>query len=81
MTGVTEILCIGCGEVAAPRMGKCGRCGSATVIPADSPIARRFLEARAAQRSADATSDPATSRAEATGKVLGRRLGSLFKKK
>lgn len=77
-----QILCTGCGEVGAPADGRCSHCGSADLLPADAPSARRFIEARAARRAAPAPAPAAepSVRAQATGKVLGRALGKLFGK-
>lgn len=73
-----EILCTHCGEIGADSAGRCAKCGSAEVLPADSPIARKFIDQRNARRTG--SSAPLGERAEATGKVLGRTLGKLFKK-
>ena len=74
-----EILCTECGEVGADNAGRCTRCGSSQVLAADAPAARRFIEERDARNRA-APAHTASIRAQATGKVLGRALGRLFKK-
>jgi len=50
------------------------------VIPADSPVAQKFIGERAARREPRDESGRAPLRAEATGKVLGRALAKLFRK-
>ena len=72
---MNEILCIQCGEVALPVADKCPHCGSAEIVPADSPIARKFIDERAARKQSGGA-----QRAAATGKVLGRALGRFLKK-
>ena len=77
------MLCTECGAVGAPSAtpqgNTCARCGGALLLPADAPAARAFIERRAAREAAK--SDTGLSvRAEATGKVLGRTLGRLFRK-
>jgi predicted ATP-dependent serine protease len=76
----TDILCTACGEVGAPKAGRCAACGSNDVLPADAPVARKFIEDRKARLAAKAVSGHASLRAEATGKVLGRALGKLIGK-
>lgn len=78
---MSEILCTHCGKVDEPKAGQCAHCGSSAVLPADSPIARKFIDKRAAEAKVpDEAAGGASVRAEATGKVLGRALGKLFKK-
>ena len=74
---MSEFLCTQCGKVGVAAAGKCDACGSADLLPADAPSARKFIEARAPK---DASTSGASVRAEATGKVLGRAFGKLFKK-
>jgi len=74
-----EILCTQCGEVGADNAGRCAQCGSSQVLLVDTPLARKFIEQRKA-RQGGGTSSNASNRTHATGKVLGRALGRLFKK-
>ncbi len=74
-----EILCTHCGEVAPDNAGRCARCGSAQVLAADTPLARKFIAERKA-RQGGAGSGSASARTQATGKVLGRALGKFLKK-
>jgi len=77
---MSEILCTHCGKVGEPKAGQCGHCGSSKVLPADSPLARKFIDARSATKEGGAAGSRTALKAEATGKVLGRALGKLFKK-
>ncbi len=74
---MTQILCTDCGHVGEPRAGYCSKCGGTTVLPADAPAARRFIEQRQKIEGGEAKPAPLSVRAEATGKVLGRILGKL----
>lgn len=74
-----EVLCTQCGAVGPDAGGRCGKCASTDVLPADSPIARKFIDQRNARKTG-AASTPLAERAEVTGKVLGRTFGKLFKK-
>ena len=74
-----EILCTQCGEVGPDKAGNCAHCGSSQVLPADSPSARKFIDARNARKSTNAPGE-ASTRSQATGKVLGRALGRFLKK-
>jgi len=74
-----EILCTRCGAVGPDAAGNCARCGSSQVLAADAPHARKFIEERDA-RNRGAASGSASIRTQATGKVLGRALGRLFRK-
>src|SRR5262249_22040405 len=72
-----EILCTQCGEVGVDNAGRCAHCGSTEVLPADSPLARKFIDARNARQSKNGD---LAKRSEATGKVFGRAFGKLIKK-
>jgi ribosomal protein L40E len=76
---MADIVCMQCGVTGPPGDDRCQRCGGSQVLPADAPLARKFLaELEATRRSAAA--DSTSVRANATGKVLGRALGRLLKK-
>jgi predicted ATP-dependent serine protease len=77
---MSEILCTHCGTVGEPKAGQCAHCGSTEVLPADSPPARKFIDERTATKGGGASGSRTALRAEATGKVLGRALGKLFRK-
>ena len=77
---MSEILCTHCGKVGEPKAGQCAHCGSTEVLPADSPLARRFIDARSATKEGGTAASRTALAAEATGKVLGRALGKLFRK-
>jgi len=77
---MADYLCTDCGEVGALSHGACAKCGSRSLLPADAPAARKFIEARAARQAPKAGPEAPSPRAEATGKVLGRALGKLFGK-
>jgi uncharacterized Zn finger protein (UPF0148 family) len=79
-TQMTQILCTECGHVDQPQSGRCAKCGSTTVLPADAPAARRFIEQRQKAESGQAQPVPLSVRAEATGKVFGRLLGKLTRR-
>lgn len=77
---MTQILCIDCGHVGEPQAGHCSTCGGTTVLPADAPAARRFIEQRQKVEDGQAQPAPLSVRAEATGKVVGRILGKLVRR-
>jgi hypothetical protein len=79
MRNMPDILCIQCGDVGPDKAGHCAHCGSSHVVPADAPLARKFIEDRDARKRGAAPGN-ASLRTEATGKVLGRALGRFFKK-
>lgn len=76
---MADIVCMQCGETGPASDGRCTRCGGSQVVPADTPLARKFLDELEAKRRSAATGTPSV-RAEATGKVLGRALGRLLKR-
>jgi predicted ATP-dependent serine protease len=77
---MTQILCTECGHVGEPQSGRCAKCGGTTVLPADAPAARRFIEQRQKVQDGQAQPVPLSVRAEATGKVFGRLLGKLTRR-
>jgi predicted ATP-dependent serine protease len=80
VTQMTQILCTECGHVGEPQAGRCAKCGGTTVLPADAPAARRFIEQRQKVEDSKAEGAPLSVRAEATGKVFGRILGKLTRR-
>jgi hypothetical protein len=80
---MADVLCTECGAVGAPKTAPqgsaCAHCGGTLLLAADSPAARAFIDNRAALEAAKSERGVSV-RAEATGKVLGRALGKLFRK-
>jgi len=77
---MAEILCTRCGHVGAPKGRSCPQCAGTELLPADSELARKFIQERKRRSAAGAATEGASARAAATGKVLGRTLGKLLRK-